>query len=266
MNNALSYVVERVERRIPGPLLRQTFISNVQHRTRIPVSVASRILEDVIQTKVMPDINIGGGKTAYIALDRCTVKERTPTYSVYHVPKELTGGLSITSVHELNFGGVYGMLDNPMIGSGSTAGDALMQQSDALKGLPYTSEGRTSLVNDNVILIEGPPNLGMTNSIRVILEYDSGLTALNPRSLHDFAKLVILATKAHIYNTNVMQIDMGQMNSGVMLGTYKELVDSFSDAADEYDEYLVTHWAKVDKLNDTEQRKRLIALAVGRAM
>lgn len=266
MNNALSYVIERVQRQIPAPLLQQAFISNIKHRTRIPISVGSRILEEVIQTQVMPDINIVGGKTAYIQLDDCVVTERTPTYSVYFVPKELTGGLSITSVHELQYGGAFAMIDSPLIGSSSTVGDAAMQQVDALKGVAYTSEGRTTLVNDNTVMVEGPPNLGMTNALRVVLEYDTGLTALNPRSLHDFSKLVVLAVKAHIYNTNVMQIDMGQMKAGAMLGTYKDIVDSYSDAMDEYDEYLLTHWAKVDKLNDTEQRRRLISLAVGRAM
>lgn len=266
MNNALSYAIDRVERRIPSDLLHQTFISNLTYRTRVPVSVGSRILEQVIQKQVLPDINIIGGKTALIPLDRCIVKEQTPTFSVYHIPKELTGGLSITSALELHFGGAYGMIDAPLLGPGSMAGDALQQQVDAMSGLHYTSEGRTSLVNDNTVMVEGAPNLGMTNFIRVILEYDSGLTGLKARSLYDFSKLVLLATQAYIYTNNVMAIDMGQMKSGVQLGTYKDLVDSFSDSHSEYDEYLTTHWAKVDKLNDDETRRRLINLAVGRAM
>lgn len=266
MNNAISYAIERAERRIPTPLLQQTFISNLQHRTRVPVTVSSRILQLVIHKQVLPDINIVGGRTAMIRLDKCIVKERTPTFTVYHVPKDLTGGLSITSVQELSYGGAYGRIDSPLIGPGSTVGDAVQQQMDSLGGIPYTSEGRTQLVNDNTIMIEGTPDLGMTNSIRVILEHDSALSSLNARSLLDFAKLVTLAVKAYIYVNNVMTIDMGQMKAGAMLGTYKDLVDSFSDAQDEYDEYLTTHWAKVDKLNDYETRKRLIDLAVGRAM
>lgn len=266
MNNAISYAIERVERLIPSPLLRQTFISNLQHRTRIAVSINSRILEEVIQKRVLPDINIIGGRTVFIPIDKCVVKERGLNFSVYYVPKELTGGLSITSVHELNYGGSFGLIDSPLLGTGSNAGDAAQQQVDALSGIPFTSEGRTALLNDNTFMVEGAPNLGMTNSIRVVLEYDTALTGLNARSLHDFAKLVTLAVKAYVYTHNVMAIDMGQVKAGAMLGTYREIVDSYSDANDEYDEYLTTHWAKVDKLNDVETRRRLINLAVGRAM
>lgn len=266
MINAISYSLEQVERKIPKEILRQTFVSNINHRTQIPINHTARIMEEVLVKRVFKDINIIGGTTIFVELDKCILVEEQPTFCVYHVPKELTGNRSIASVHEMHYGGFYGISNMDIMGTGSRLGDAAKQQLDAVSPLPHTSEGRTSLINDNTIMIEGYPQFTSNNAIRCIVEYDLGLVNINGRAVFDFSKLVVLATKSYIYNNNVIKMDQGQIAGGANLGMYKDVIDSYSDAEELYDEYLTIKWAKIDKLNDYEQRKRLINLAVGAAM
>lgn len=266
MINAITYAIDRVQRIIPEYILKQTFISMESYRTTIPVSVATRIREIIIDKWILPDINVIGGKTAYIPLDQCVLIEQIPGISIYQVPKEVTNGRSITSVHELTTMGYAKLSGGDFFPGMSEMGNALNQQLDAIKTLPYVSEGRTTLLNDNTIMVEGSMYVTMSLMVRAVLEYDQTLNDLNPRTLQQFTDLVILATKAYIYNKNVVNIDMGQLHGGVNLGVYKDMVDSYSDAHEQYEELLRTTWARVDKLNDYETRKRLINLMTGRAM
>lgn len=265
MNN-INIAVDMVMRTIPEPILRQTFVSLQAHRTRIPVTLAACITEQIIYKKVLPDMNIVGGTTVMIPLAQCHVRSQDPLFTVYHVPKELTDNRKIVNVLEMTVAGYLHPTGTVMSQHTSESGRAAAQMLSAAKTMRYQSEGRVNLIGDNTVMVEVPYHLAQHNALRCMLEYDSGLTEISPRASLDFAKLVVLCTKAHIYNANVVEMDMGYIKGGAQIGVYKDIIDGYSDALEEYYEELKVRWAKIAKLDDNETRKRLITLMVGRLM
>lgn len=265
MNN-INIAVDRVMREIPEPILHHTFITLEHHRTKIPITVASCITEQIIYRKVLPDMNIVGGTTVLIPLAHCDVISQDPLHTIYHIPKELTDNRKIMNVLEMTVAGWVhptGIVTSMHTAEG---GRAAAQQLSAVKTMRYQTEGRVNLIGDNTIMVEIPYHVAVNNAVRCVLEYDQGLTEISPRASLDFANLVVLCTKAHIYNKNVVPLDMGYIAGGANIGVYKEIIDGYSDALEEYYTELKTRWAKIAKLDDHETRKRLITLMVGRAM
>lgn len=265
MNN-INTAIDMVMRSIPEPILKQTFITLQSHKTRIPVTLSTCIAEQIIYKKVLPDMNIVGGTTVVIPLDQCIVKHQDVNFTIYHIPKSVTDNRKIVNVLEMMVNGYLQPSVSGLTNHVSEIGLATTQSLLAMKTLPYRSEGRVNLIGDNTVMVEVPYHMAMNNSIRCMLEYDTGLTEISPRASLDFAKLVVLCTKAHIYNANVVEMDMGYIKGGAQLGIYKDIIDGYSDALDEYYEELKTRWSKIAKLDDNETRKRLITLMVGRVM
>lgn len=264
--NAITYAIQWVQRYIPQPILKHTFITLMKHRTTIPVTVATRISEEIIYKQVMPDMNIIGGTTILVPLDQCTVLSQDRFYTVYHVPKKLTDNRKIVSVHELTVAGHYVASGAVSTNLTSEAANAASQMVASTQSLPYVSEARTQLLSENTLMVELPYHLATNNVLRCVVEYDTNLNNINPRSTIDFAELVLLATKAYIYNENRIPIGQGYIMGGASIDAYKDEIDSYSDAQEKYLEMLKTKWAIIDKLNDFETRKRLITLMTGRAM
>lgn len=264
--NAVTYAIDMVKRQIPDEVLKQTFISLFAHRTRIPVTVSSRLAEEIVYEKVLKDINLIGGTTILVPLDRCELVGQDKLYSIYHVPKELTGNRSIVSIQEVTVSGYYIASGGVSTNLGSEGANAAVQMVASTQSVPYVSEARCSLINENTVMIELPYHMAVNNVMRCVVEYDSTLRNLDPRAYMDFADLVVLATKAEIWLKNQVPMDTGYVKGGAQMGSYKEIIDSYSDAMEQYKTMLKTHWAVVDKLNDYETKKRLLTSLVGRMM
>lgn len=263
MNN-INTAVDMVMRSIPEPILKQTFITLQAHKTRIPVTLATCIAEQIIYKKVLPDMNIVGGTTVLIPLDQCEVRHQDPYFTIYHIPREITDNRKVVNVLEMTVNGYLHPSGMPMSMNTSEVGRATSQLLASTKSMRYQSEGRINLIGDNTVMVEVPQHMAQHNVIRCMLEYDTGLTEISPRASLDFANLVVLCTKAHIYNANVVEMDVGYIKGGAQLGIYKDIIDSYSDALEQYYEELKVRWAKIAKLDDHETRKRLITLMVGR--
>jgi hypothetical protein len=79
------------------------------------------------------------------------------------------------------------------------------------------------------------------------------------KALIDYAQLVILATKAYVYNNLVIPMDRGVIMNGVANNKMQEIIDSYSDANVQYDEYYQENWGKVTFMNDRRRMGNLVA-------
>lgn len=268
--STINYAISKVRQHIPTLALEQTFFALLNHRTRIPITLESRIQDEVIQKMVLPDMNVIGGTTIIIPLNECTILEQDQAVTVFQIPSHVTDNRQITSVMEMMTPGT-GLANSSFnsmgIGSnGSEIGTAAMQQLNSMKSMQKISEGRTKLINSNTVMVEGSYYYNNFCMLKVVVGHDNGLSSIDHRNSLAFAELVVLATKAYIYNTNIIEINEGVVLGGAQMGVYKDIVDGFSDALEMYHDYLRTTWAKVDKLNDHLTRNSLISLMVGRPM
>ena len=262
--NAISYALSMIGRKIPKDILDKTFLSNVHYMTSIPVSTDSRIREIVINGRVLEDINIIGGTHVTIALDGLPQEQIENNAVVIRIPKSRTQGRSILTVHSVAFGAaaVSGYVSNPLTQTGDVA-NAQQQLLNGISSIPYISEAMVTLLAENVVMIQGVNMMSGNMFLRCEVENDSNLNNIKRRSYLAFGELCVLAVKAHIYINMVIPMDIGFKQGGAPIGKITEIIDGYSDAEDEYMEFLKTKWAKVNKLNDAETVEQLVRMSAG---
>jgi len=70
------------------------------------------------------------------------------------------------------------------------------------------------------------------------LAYEPNFSNLNQSAVLSFANLVVLATKAFIYNELIISLDEVSTMMGVEINTVKQIIESYAEADKEYDEML----------------------------
>jgi hypothetical protein len=219
----------------------------------------------VIRPRVLVDCNLHGGRETWIYLEDVPY-ERTDDYTqIYHIPKEKTQGCSIIAVLNLTFtdpmrGNSFGVASGTNNSTELQAGQAVM---DSYGQIPITSTHKVQLIAENTVMVRDstilPPNI----YLRAIIANDENLSHLQMRSYPYFVKLVELAVKSYIYNALVIEVDIGEIQGGQVIGKIKETLDGYNDAEEQYQEYLMNTMGKVLFMNDNEGFVRWLKLTVG---
>lgn len=266
--NIISIALDNLKYRIPLAVLQETF-KDTQNWRRSPASLDELIMVSVIRPRVLVDANLVGGQMANIPLDGLN-PEFVDTYTaIYHIPKERTQNRSILSALSVGYmpqsasynsaGGNYG---NVAPQSMTDLTSATQRVADSFSGIPPVSNAYVELVSENTILLRDQFRVTAAYFLRCILGHDEMLNNINPRSYLNFAKLVEHAVKSYIHNTMAIKIDQAYLSGGQNLGVFKEIVDSYSDAEENYQTYLREVWQAVSFMNDTHSHNRLLKLMV----
>lgn len=264
--NAIDYALRSINQQIPKEILQLTFLPQINHRTTIPVTTDSRIKDLIIYQQVMQDINIIGGTHITVPLDGLPIETIEGNAFVVRIPKSRTQGRSIVSVLNVAYGGVaFGdqMVANGLASRTPDIMGATQQMLNSIASIPYMSEAQVMLLADNVVMVQG---IGLTVGglyLRCEVENDSNLSNLKRRSYFAFSKLCVLAVKSCIWSSNIIPMDIGYYQGGMNMGKIQDIIDGYQDAQEEYEEFLLTKWAKVSKLNDNENAERLVRLTAG---
>ncbi len=266
--------IAEVKRRINRHVLDKAFIKrDFSYRFTNQSSVDDQILTMVIRPRVLVDCNIVGGVTAMIPLDGLPVDKPNNFTTIIHIPKSRTMNKSIVSVQNVNYYdlGVSGLYSGAAgygynsaidMGENTAATNAALGVMAALDRIPITSTSDAQLVSENTIMIKDVFAMPPTAVLRCVLENDDNLNNIQPRSYHDFFQLVEFAVKAYIYNELIVDMDMGELQGGQALGIFKQIVDGYSDAEQNYQDKLKA-WMAISVMNDAPAFHRLIKLTVG---
>jgi len=272
MVDHLSRALDTIKFEIPPEVLRYTFSPTRYDPSKnglirdysTGVSMDTIIRRQIIEGKVMIDINLCSGVEVFIPM--LNVKsERVDNWTmVYTIDKELTQGRSITEVYGLSYGqghtlGNVGVIseDRSMV---LEAAAGLMQSNAAWT---QVQSAYCTLVADNVVMVTNMNRVPGIMYLRCMVAHDPNLANL-PMSYSDaFSELCILATKAYIYNRTIIPLDEGAIRGGASLGRIREVVDSYADAATMYKEYLRDEWRKRGVMANRDQHRRLLRYTVG---
>jgi hypothetical protein len=243
------------------------FIDPYQKYRDLPSDIKERIRFLVLQQRVLVDCNLIGGVEVPIQLDDVPYETVDGGYtSVFRIPKTKTNGRTITSVLDVTYGrlqhtqGGYGA---SMAGRGSPVLSAAASVMEAQLRTSHMGTARVSLIGENVVMVQDSVLLPFSMYVRCVLSNDPNLNNIQARSYLVFSKLVELAVKSYIYNNYTIQLDMGQLRGGVNVGRFKEIVDSYADAEQMYQEHLNEKWGKVAFMNDQESMQRFVSLLTG---
>lgn len=272
--NALLYAISEIRARIPEQILFEAFHYDEQPNTVNLTTLDDKILRKCLRKRVLVDANIVGGIETLIPLMNIQPTFYEDYYTVYNIPPELTMNKEIISALGLSampmnsgFGnpmtsmGGYGMPGqsntaygnsfNPIMSVADRIGDAA-----SISGAIHNAH--LEIVGYNTILVYAHYRVLAYLGIRVVLENESNLNNIQPRSYKQLATLCVLGVKAYIYNKLIIAINSGQLSGGQELGIFKSIVEEYSSAEEDYGNYLEQVWAPVAYMNDTTRFNRLI--------
>jgi hypothetical protein len=273
MLNPIQKAIAEVKYSIPMEILQQAFvvqpfkhISGPNVARPVPVSIDHQIRQQVINPRVIEDCNLNGGVEINIPMLDLVPNNVSPYDVIYTIPKSLTQGRSIVGIKSMTVGqgSVRGTTNMGMTGASPMMDAAGSVLASALP-IPLVSTAYVQLIGENTVLIND--NMALPNNVwlRCIVEADSDFSHLQSRTYGRFAELVEYAVKAYIYNVLVIEVGMAQLVGGQELGKFKEILESYADANENYKTFLRDTWRVVALLDDPSQHQRHLRMINGGA-
>lgn len=262
--NPITKALQDLRYAIPKEILEKTFISKQYANYVSPVSLDARIREEVIEKRVMVDCNLVGGTQVAIPLEGIPREQVDYFTYVFRIPKNRTQGRTIVRVISVSFGqgNIVGHTNLGFQGSNPLL-DAANQMISSHLPIPQVSTAYATLVGENTVAIVDSIALPTNIFLRCWIENDENLNHLSPASYQHFTKLVELAVKSYVYINNQIPMDQNYIFAGHEIGKFKEIIDEYRDAEENYRDFLNTTWRKTALLNDFHGKRRHIAALTG---
>lgn len=272
MSNAITYALGRLIGRgaieIPKRVIEVGFRDTWLDR-QAPLTLEAKINNWVIKDRVIRDMDLVHGEEILVDLSDLEAYVADGYAIIYNIPPNKTNNreiISVSNVSYVPFGQVVGhrggsnlamvpMLTNDLV----TASSQLM---NSVSAIPNMSTARVDLVGHNLIRISDQQRLQSSYILRCFVSNDNYLSNIPPGAFPAFAKLVILAVKAFLYNR--LHIEMGDhyLQRGQELGVFGDTVRSWDSAAEEYFEYLEQTWQGVAHHLDEDNFTRFLQFQV----
>ena len=267
--NALIYSINEITHQIPHELLQAAFTIDDSPETVNLNTVDDKILRKLLRKRVLIDLNITGGIETIIPLNNVQPSFYEYFYTIYQIPPEMTMNKEIVSALNImlmpgsgvfgqgnlggnSFGNIGYMNENPVMNVANRIGSAASPSG-------VLSNAHLEIVGYNTILIYANFRVLTNFGLRVLLENDSNLNNIQPRSYKDVSMACVLACKAYIYNKLIIPVNSGYLASGQDLGMFKSILESYSEAEADYNTFLRERLGAVLFMNDTTRHNRLIA-------
>ena len=263
--DALMYCINEIKHQIPYEILHAAMYQGEDPYLSSLTTLEDKIMTKVIKKRVLLTANVIGGVETLIPLNHITPSFYETLYTVYEIPPELTGRREIVSALNLCYmpGNGFMGLTSGYTGVGNVNSTHAMSSSSmnpvmnvaSRVGSSFSMSGvltnaHLEIVARNTVAVYANYRTLANFGMRVVVENDSRLSNIQPRSYPHLAKLCVLATKAYIYNTLSIAINSGVLSGGQELGMFKTFVENYADAQEQYEVYLTEKWGQVAFMND----------------
>lgn len=270
--NALLYAINEIQQKIPLDILQAAFNIDENERTINLSSLGDKILRKVIKKRVMLDANIVGGIETTIPLNNIAPSFFEHFFTVYQIPPELTNNKEIISALSISFmpaNGYFGQVGGQYGGSGMNSNNTfgatfnpMMNVADrignAASSTGVMTNAHLEIVAYNTIAVYAHYRSLANFGLRVVLENDSNMNNISPRSYKHFSQLCTLAVKAYIYNKLIIALNNGYLSGGQDLGIFRQKIEAMESAEDDYNTFLRDVWTSVAMMNDTTRFNRFL--------
>jgi hypothetical protein len=263
--NPMVKALDEIKFEIPPQILKAYFEKADFYLCTSPVNMDTRIREQVLDARVLVDMDIMGGTEVYIPLSSPVRFEQIDQFTVmYQIPDELTQNRPIRQIYSVHFGILgYSQASGVLRYPESALGGEMRKVLDSALRTPPASTSYINLINHNTFIVKYSYLPYSAAFIRCRLGNDEALNFIRPQSIPDFAELCVLATKAYIYNQYRIAIGQAYLSGGQELGEFKDAVMEYSDANEQYKAKLKV-WKNISQnYNDPESRRRMLRTLVG---
>lgn len=269
--NALLYSINEILHQIPRDILHAGMMIDENDSIANLTTIEDKILNKVLKKRVLLDANIIGGIETIIPLTNVQPSYYEQYYTIYNIPSDLTMNKEIMSVlgmasvpinGYLNSLGSYSNSQNNNGVNSINGNNAFMsvanRMGDAISPASVLNNTNLELVGYNTVLVYANYRLISNFGIRVVLENESNLNNIQPRSYKNFSMMCVLATKAYLYNKLIIPINSGMLAGGQDLGVFKSILESYSSAEDDYRVFIKEVWGGVAYMNDNTRYSRFL--------
>lgn len=262
--NPVNYILGQIKFLIPAEVLRAAFYRREFGQQVLPTNIDELIRERVIEGRVRQDCDLVGGTETVIPIYDLPYDAWDNYRYCYRIPLSRTNGRYITRTVGVMLGNA-GLFNMPYVGGAGysqvlEASSAVLASNSAIPDVASTD---VQLIGPNTILVSNLTTFSSQMHLRCYVENDADFANLRSTALHRFSELCVLATKAYIYNTLKIPMDMGQLVGGMNLGAFKEVVDEYRDSAQLYQDFLLNKWKRIAILNDPMAKKRHVRVLMG---
>lgn len=148
-----------------------------------------------------------------------------------------------------------GTTNTSSISSSGSFVSTMQQAVQSVSPIKNVANALCYLIGHNTIFIRDTIVVPQTMYFRVNVENDENLNHIQRPFYTVIHKLIVLATKAYIYNRLILEQDNAFINSGGELNVFRDIVNSYESANEQYEEYLEEAYKSM-LLNDHEQARR----------
>lgn len=248
MISALDRAFSEIHANIPPEILETAFMSDGPHN----VSVDEKIRQEVILKRVRDDISVRGGKLKYITLraewghfsSAPLGSGVSPGGMTFLIPPEAREFRDISAALETSFPYQLSASQNSVLTNfcarnstnlTSLAQAALQSQTGGVQ-ITYPSP----VVYEGNVLGFNPPQSAFSPwQILVRLRYDDNFSGMDVSLIRPFVILCREAVRNYIYINLIMKIESNAVMRGADIGAMKDIVSSYSDANEKYEEGLL---------------------------
>lgn len=271
--NALDYAVNEVRNKIPYEILYAGMTYAEDPNMIALSSLEDKIVQRVIKKRVLLMCNVIGGIQVIVPIRQLYPSIHDNLYTVYPIPPELVMDKEIVSVLNLaympgtgfmgsgsGYGGVghISSLTDPSFYSSNPVTNVTGRIGAAASTNGVLSNAHLEIVARNTVAVYANYRTLGNFGITCLLENDSNLANLQPRSYHQLGRLCELATKAYIHNKLIIPLNSGMLSGGQDLGVFRSIVESYSSAEEDYQTFITEVWGKVMYHNDVHRTHRLV--------
>lgn len=265
--SVLSTAIGHIKQVIPEQVLQAAFIQPVPMGIRTPLSLDALIKANVLVPKVVRDCNLVSGVVRLIPLMEASQQWVDQYNLILDIPKSVTDGRSIVAplnITMYNYQYNVGTsVNNPLNRPQNPLLDAAKSVYDSVATPTIVTSAHVNLIGENIILVGGTGyNVG-TSALLCILENEQEMNNIQPHTMPTFFQLCALAAKSIIYNRLIVRMDSAAIMGGFSLGALKNIVESYSDAEQMYQDFLVNTWQKTAMLNDSQAKFRHLKMISG---
>lgn len=255
-------MTEEIKYRIPLQILQSAFNNyNEEGWRNAPVSLDELIISKVIRPRLIVDTNIVGGVVIMVPIAGNTILEYSDEYTrVIKVSPDAVNHRTIMTVlsahyqpYGFNMSNAGGNVGASGLGYGSSndLSNSGMRVDSSFSSIPIISTATIQLVGYNTVLIRDRSYISDIYSLRCMVANEENLENINPRNWHMLSKLAELCVKSYIYNRLIISMDKAFLSGGQELGSASDIVSSYADAEEMYQDMLRTKIQKLSWFNDS---------------
>lgn len=244
--NAVDYMLKQIKLLIPNEILIETFLNVGSEEDKLR-SLDGLLKEKIIIDIVLRECNLYTGKPKKIPLLASWAQNMdndnidiyySNTYSAYKIPPQAREFKDIIYVIDIAYPLGYGITD-PYIGNGY---HSVISKTNELFESTFNAGSPTPipiLKEHNLVILEPPQPHHIDWILICLLGFDSSFTNIKPIMVKKLGKLAVLATKMYVYNKLIIQQDAFKTHLGYEIGSFKSIVESYSDAEEKFEEALM---------------------------